>query len=131
VASLQARSPLRSAHPLVVLNKLISLIAFIVLLGAGWVVLSYLRTEMSNRSNPSANDQAATTQAAVAAQPSSKDSAEVKRLATPVKLVYSCSNDREHYHISTHLPSNSERSALSEEAAVRRGLKPCPICMPE
>ena len=49
MASLQARSSLRSAHPLIVVNKLISLTAFIVLLAAGWVAVNYLKNEVLMR----------------------------------------------------------------------------------
>ena len=49
MASLQARSSLRSAHPLLFINKLISLTAFIILLGAGWVAVSYLKNEVITR----------------------------------------------------------------------------------
>jgi hypothetical protein len=56
---------------------------------------------------------------------------QVKQLSKPVKLVYSCSTDREFYHTSTHLPNRCERTALSEEAAFERNLKPCKTCMTE
>ena len=49
MASLQARSPLRSAHPLFFINKLVSLTAFIVLLCVGWVVVSFLKSDSFDR----------------------------------------------------------------------------------
>jgi hypothetical protein len=130
VASLQARSPLRSAHPLFLINKLISLAAFIVLLGAGWIAVCYLKNEFANRRPVSADQQ--TTAASVSANETAQtESVEVKRLAKPVRLVYACSSDRDYYHASSHLPSRCDRSALSEDAAFERGLKACSVCMPD
>jgi hypothetical protein len=57
--------------------------------------------------------------------------AQVKHLSKPVKLVYSCATDREFYHTATHIPRQCERTALSEEAAFERNLRPCNICMKE
>jgi hypothetical protein len=133
VASLQARSSLRSAHPLFLINKIISLAAFIVLLGAGWIAVCYLKNEVSNRRSASADQQQ--TVAGVSANDSAgrigqSEPVEVKRLAKPVKLVYSCASDHIYYHASSHLPANCDRSALSEDAAFQRGLKACPVCMP-
>ena len=130
MASLQARSPLRSAHPLFFINKLISLAAFLFLLGAGWVALCYLKTEVVTRWNGTAEN----------ASPSSKNlpvrveaasSPQAKQLSAPVRLVYSCAGDADYYHVATHLPARCERTALSEEAALQRGLKHCRVCMPE
>jgi hypothetical protein len=130
VASLQARSPLRSAHPLFFINKLVSLTAFLFLLGAGWVAVCYLKTEMVTRwGGPTEN----------ATLPSKKSPAiveganplEVKQLSAPVRLVYSCAGDNQNYHVATHLPARCERSALSEGAALQRGLKRCHVCLPE
>ena len=133
MASLQARSPLRSAHPLFLINKIISLAAFIVLLGAGWIAVCYLKNEVSNRRSVGADQQPSVT--GVSANDSTgranqSESVEVKRLAKPVKLVYSCASDHSYYHSSAHLPANCDRSALSEDAAFQRGLKPCSVCMP-
>ncbi len=133
MASLQARSPLRSAHPLFLINKIISLAAFIVLLGAGWIAVCYLKNEVSNRRSASVDQQPSV--ASVSANDSTgrinqSESVEVKRLAKPVKLVYSCASDHAYYHTSAHLPANCDRSALSEDAAFQRGLKACSVCMP-
>ena len=130
MASLQARSPLRSAHPLFFINKLVSLTAFLFLLGAGWVAVCYLKTEMVTRWSGSTEN---------ATLPSKKSpaivegasSVEVKQLSAPVRLVYSCTGDNQNYHVATHLPARCERSALSEEAALQRGLKRCHVCLPE
>ncbi|HJQ71101.1 MAG TPA: hypothetical protein VKA70_19150 [Blastocatellia bacterium] len=133
MASLQARSSLRSAHPLFLINKLISLAAFIVLLGAGWIAVCYLKNEFANRRSAGAEQQS--TVASVSANDTvsragQTESLEVKRLAKPVKLVYACSSDRVYYHASSHLPARCDRSAMSEDAAFERGLKACTVCMP-
>jgi hypothetical protein len=90
------------------------LAAFLLFLGVGWMALSYLRIEMLNRRTVNLAPSAA-----ALTQLKSKE----KR-----PLVYSVPGDKVHYHASTHLPPNSDRRALSEEAALSRGLKPCPIC---
>jgi hypothetical protein len=130
VASLQARSPLRSAHPLLLANKIVSLSAFIVLLGAGWVALSYLKSDGFDRWRSGASEIAvdpknAQNVAADATLP------EIKQQAAPMRLVYSCAADKEHYHAPTHLPARCERIALGEEAAIQRGLKRCMTCFPD
>ncbi len=135
MAGLQARSPLRSTHPLLIINKLVSLTAFTVLLVAGWVAVCYLKAEMTGTADNQAAEKPSVITTADAAttavQVKKLEGPEVKRLSAPVRLVYSCAGDGEFYHNSTHLPSSCDRSALSEEAAIRRGLKPCKICMPE
>ena len=131
MASLQARSSLRSAHPLLFINKLISLTAFIILLGAGWVAVSYLKNEIITRWHGATENKASATLNNPAVQIDNVASTETKALSTPVRLVYSCSEDQEYYHASNHLPSRCERTALSEEAALRRGLKHCRVCLPE
>jgi len=127
LASLQARSSLRSAHPLLFINKLISLTAFIILLGAGWVAVNYLKNEVITRWRGATENKAPATLNTSAVQIDTAASTETKT----VRLVYSCSTDQEYYHASTHLPSRCERTALSEEAALRRGLKHCGVCLPE
>jgi hypothetical protein len=130
VASLQARSPLRSAHPLFFVNKLISLVAFLFLLAAGWVALCYLRTEMMTHWNgAAATDSISSKNLPVKIE--SVDSPQLKQLSAPVRLVYSCAGDKDYYHVATHLSAQCERTALSEEAALQRGLNHCRICMPE
>lgn len=122
---------MRSAHPLVIINKFISLAVFIVLLGIGWLAVSYIKSQIASgnqlqdaKSSSSAESQEKTVRIEQSRVP------EVKRLSAPVRLVYSCVEDKEHYHLSTHLPARCERSALSEEAALKRNLKPCSICLP-
>jgi len=129
VASLQARSPLRSAHPLLFVNKFASLAAFTILLTIGWVALNYLKSDILDRSRNSPPQPATVSQAA-AVSLADANPAESRQQTTPARLVYSCSSDNEFYHGSTHL-RRCERTALSEEAAVQRGLKRCKICFPD
>lgn len=126
MASLQARSSLRSAHPLIVVNKLISLTAFIVLLAAGWVAVNYLKNEVLMRWRSPGES----TASASAALPST-DAASDAKAARPVRMVYACTGDKQYYHNSTHLPAKCDRSAMSEEAALSRGLKRCHLCLPD
>ena len=130
MASLQARSSLRSAHPLIVVNKLISLTAFILLLAAGWVAVNYLKNEVLTRWR-STSDAAAPAAANSAAAQSSDGATDIKAVRLPVRLVYSCTGDKQFYHNSTHLPAKCDRAAMSEEAALSRGLKRCHVCIPD
>ena len=129
MASLQARSSLRSAHPLIVVNKLISLIAFIVLLTAGWVAVNYLKNEVLMRWRTPGES---TASAANVALPTSDATAtDAKAARPPVRMVYACAGDKQFYHNSTHLAAKCDRSAMSEEAALARGLKRCHLCLPD
>lgn len=131
MASLQSRSPIRSAHPLIIINKLLSLIVFTVLLGTGWVAVSYIKSQLTSSSQPSDSTSSSAAESQEKTVRIDQNRApEVKRLSAPVRLVYSCAEDKEHYHLSTHLPSRCERNALSEEAALKRNLKPCSVCIP-
>lgn len=130
MASLQARSQLRSAHPLFFVNKLVSLTAFIMLLGVGWVVVSFLKSDTFDRWRSGSSDTVSASKSATAPVRETS-SPEVKPLMAPVRLVYSCAADKDYYHASTHLPARCERTALSEEAAGQRGLKRCRVCFPE
>jgi hypothetical protein len=130
VASLQARSPLRSAHPLFFLNKLVSLTAFTLLLGVGWLVVSFLKSDSFDRLRNGSTETVSASRS-VAVPVRDTGSPEAKPLMTPVRLVYSCADDRDYYHASTHLPARCERTALSEEAAGQRGMKRCKVCFPE
>ena len=131
--SLQAQSTLRSTQPLLLLTKLVYLIVFVFLLAAGWVGVSYLKSDRASRSagGSQLEKSAPATTMAVTAIGVQKASADATPLTVPVHLVYSCKADKEHYHTSAHLPSKCERTALSEQSALQRGLKPCSICMPE
>ena len=131
--SLQARSPLRSTHPLLFFTKLAYLIVFVFLFAAGWVGLSYLKSDRASRSAASTqvDNTAPVSTISVTAIGIQKAPADATPLSVPVHLVYSCKADKEHYHTSAHLPSKCERSALSEQSALQRGLKPCPVCVPE
>lgn len=130
MASLHARSPLRSAHPLFFINKFLSFAAFTVLLGIGWVALSYLKSDVIDRWR-SGPPQSATASKAATLPLKDESSPNVKQLSPPVRLVYSCASDGEYYHGSTHSPGRCERTALSEEAAIQRGLKRCKVCFPD
>jgi hypothetical protein len=134
VASLHARSPSRGTHTLLLLTKVVSLIVFTFLLAAGWVGVSYLKSDMASRSSNGDHIEKAaapTKNAAVtAAFVEKKAPADTVRLSSPVHLVYSCKADKRNYHTSAHLPDNCERSALSEQSALQRGLKPCTSCLP-
>jgi hypothetical protein len=131
LASLQARSSLRSAHPLFYLNKLVTLTAFIFLLGAGWIAVSYLKNEIVARNRATSEGKTPASLNPTTARTDAAVTPETRRLSVPVRLVYACSVDKEHYHLASHLPERSDRIALSEEAALRRGLKRCHVCFPE
>ncbi len=132
MASLRAKGPLRSDHPLFLVNKLISLSAFALLLCAGWIAMCYLKAELAGRHGASpSNVGAPALSSAPASRAAVNDSPQVKQLTTPIRLVYSCAGDREYYHSSTHLPPRCERTALGEEAALQRGLRPCRVCLSE
>jgi hypothetical protein len=130
VASLQARSPLRSAHPLFFVSKLVSLTAFVFLLGVGWVAVSFLKSDTFDRWRTGSSNRVSVSQSATVPVREAS-SPEVKPLVTPVRLVYACAADNDYYHVSTHLQARCERTALSEEAAARRGLKRCRVCFPQ
>ena len=129
MASLQARSQLRSAHPLFVFNKLVSLTAFTLLLGAGWLVVSFLKSDSFDRWRTGSSDSVSVSKSATLPVRDT-GSAEAKPVMTPVRLVYSCADDKDYYHASTHLPARCERTALSEQAAGKRGMKRCQVCFP-
>ncbi len=114
--------------------KLISIAASILLLVAGWVVLCFVKNRVADPAAPRQQTRSAVVPnpAAVSAVGLSEPGqAQVRRLSKPVKLVYSCSADREYYHTSTHIPRQCERTALSADAAFERNLKPCKTCMTE
>jgi hypothetical protein len=131
VPSLLARSRLRPSRPLFFLSKLASLSAFVILMCIGWIGFSYLKSDLASRSAGGAPQVQASPGHAVESTAVRLSSAavETKAPANPVRLVYSCKSDKEHYHTSTHLPAGCEPSALGEEAALQRGLKPCSTCL--
>jgi hypothetical protein len=133
VPSLHARGSLRSPQSLLFVNKIISLLVFICLLGLGWVGLSYLRNDLVSRSSIASSDElqsTPTTKAAAVVKNEDRTSPEAVPLAHRVRLVYSCKGGDRQYHTASHLPRGCERSALAEQAAFRRGLKPCGVCIP-
>src|SRR5437868_8349467 len=101
-----------------------------VLLAAGWVAVNYLKNEVLTRWR-SSGDTVAPASANNAAVQSNEATTEPKTARLPVRLVYSCAGDKQFYHNSTHLPAKSDRTAMSEEAALARGLKRCHICLPD
>jgi hypothetical protein len=130
VASLEARSQLRGAHPLLFVNKLVSLIALTVFIVVGWVAVSFLKSDTFDRWRTGSSDAVPGSKSATALVQESA-STDVKPMITPVRLVYSWANDKNYYHVSTHLPVRCERTAMSEEAAGKKGLKRCRVCFPE
>jgi hypothetical protein len=131
LASLQARSSLRSAHPLIVVNKLISLTAFVLLLAAGWVAVNYLKNEVLTRWRSPVETASPTATSSSAAVQSNEATTDARATRLPVRMVYSCVGDKQFYHNSTHLPAKCDRTAMSEEAARSRGLKRCHLCLPD
>jgi hypothetical protein len=118
--SLRARSRLQPGSSELI-NKVLSLSAFLVLMVAGWLALCYIRLGLEKRSTSSpATTQADTTQVLIQPQAT---------IQAPVKLVYSAAEDKVYYHNPNHILSKDERTALSEEAARHLGLRPCPICI--
>jgi hypothetical protein len=111
------------------MHKFLSPLGLLLVLCAGWVGLSYIRTEL--RGHPETTQGAAVSSPLQpVSRPVTTQSIQQRRLSAPIKLVYSCPRDNEFFHVSTHVPPRCERTAMSEEAALHRGLKPCPICFP-
>ena len=133
--SLQARTPMQGFHLLRLFSKFVSFSLIALLLCAGWVGVCYLKSSLDNRNQTSKSN---TTSNASSLTPNPV-SLKVDQSATTrtdrdkkeTKLVYSCSTDKEHYHAAKHLSAHCTRIALSEAAALERGLKPCSICFPE
>jgi hypothetical protein len=122
LATLGSRSPSRS-RLLELISRTLSLVAFVMLLGAGWVLLSYLKSGLPTGASKSAG---VDLPRQVVAAPTAVEVSQV--VAAPL-LVYAVTGDTTYYHSSGHLPSQRRRSALTEQAAQKRGLKPCPICL--
>ena len=127
--SLPSRSLLPAVRPLLVMSKVVSFFLFVFLLCAGWVGVSYLKNQGTNR-------RSLMMPTPVSAQSQNPSSNSLSRLAataesTPqpsTRLVYSFSTDKLYYHAFKHLQGNRGRTAMSEEAAAARGLKPCSQC---
>jgi hypothetical protein len=127
--SLQVRSPLSGVRPIHLLIKATSFLIVVLLLCAGWVGVSYLKNHSSSRQSlliptpVSANSTTpapnSTIRLAATVEPSSQ---------ATTRLVYSSTADKNYYHDFKHLQANRGRSAMSEEAAAVRGLKPCSTC---
>ncbi len=130
MASVHGTSQLRSAHPLFFVNKLVSLLAFIVLIVVGWVVVSFLKSDTFDRWRGGSSDAVSASKSPMVAIKEAS-TLDVKALTARARLVYSCSADKDYYHASAHLPEGCERAAISEEAASQRGLKRCKVCFPD
>jgi hypothetical protein len=122
-------------HPLMFISKFISFSMLGFLLFAGWVGVCYVKKELDNRQTILKPTQLSS----ASSSPSNLTFASANTAASPEaakqnkesRLVYSCSTDKEHYHTSKHLSSSCVRIALSESAAMERGLKPCSRCISE
>lgn len=111
------------------LNKIATLLFFIVLLTAGWIAVSYFRAGIShNQRSTTASPRARIVTASTSSLIQKKDGAS-KLPDKPNLLVYSVERDLLYYHTLTHLPNDSGRVAIGDEVARRRGLKPCPVCI--
>ena len=130
MASLEVRSQLRSAHPLFFVSKFVSFIALIVLIVVGWVLVSFLKSDTFDRWRSGSSDTVSASKSAMSLVNES-GSPDIKPMLAPVRLVYSCAADKDYYHASAHLPVRCERTAMSEGAAGKKGLKRCRICFPE
>jgi hypothetical protein len=118
LASLRAKGRLHPTKSEVV-NKVLSLSAFLVLMIGGWLTLCYIKSNLERRS-PILTRPVEAAMASVAVHPQPE---------TRVHLVYAAPADQRYYHRPNHVPGAGERTALSEDAALRLGLRPCPICM--
>ena len=120
-------------HPLMFASRFVSFLLFGLLLCAGWIGLSYYRNNpvVSDRNliTPASTQLSTTT--LTSRKANSLTSTESKPATTTSRLIYLLSSDKEHFHSLKHVPANVERVALSEAAAIERGLKPCPICISE
>jgi hypothetical protein len=101
-----------------------------VLLAAGWVAVNYLKNEVLTRWHSPGDTAPAAPAGSVTAQ-SNEGAVDAKAAHTPVRMVYSCTGDKQFYHNATHLPAKCDRTAMSEEAALARGLKRCRLCLPD
>jgi hypothetical protein len=104
-----------------------SVAVLITLLSAGWVALSFLRSELGRRPSLSGTELKARDDLSVSNSGAEAAANNVSTGKASI-LVYSALGDSDFYHSSSHLPAKAERTALSEEAARSRGLKPCPVC---
>jgi ABC-type uncharacterized transport system YnjBCD permease subunit len=100
------------------------------LLAAGWVAVNYLKNEVLSRWR-STGETASPAASSAATMQASDAATDAKTARLPVRMVYSCVVDRQFYHNSTHLPTKCDRTAMSEEAALSRGLKRCHLCLPD
>lgn len=128
MASLRAQTQPRSVRAPILINKIVSFITFLMLLGAGWVAISYLKTQITGHGDDAVAGRQ-TRSAPASPAPPYEQNKRSKDKAMSSSLVYSAAGETTYYHTSTHLPSRGERSAFGEETARERGLKPCPVCI--
>lgn len=129
MSDLQATS-MKRFQPLLFAGRFVSFLLFGFLLCAGWIALSYCKNNLffadRNLITP------ATTQSSTTNLPSrtvsSQAATENKPSDSSLRLIYLLPSDKRYFHSLKHLPTNMERVALSENAAIERGLKPCPVC---
>jgi hypothetical protein len=133
--SLQARTPMQGFRLLRFFSKCVSFSLISLLLCAGWVGVCYLKSSLDNHKQASKSNTVANSQSLnpnpVSLNVNQVAATQVDAEKKETKLVFSCTSDKEHYHTAKHLTSHCARIALSEGAAVERGLKPCSICFSE
>jgi hypothetical protein len=126
--SLQATS-FKRFQLLVFASRFVSFALFGCLLCAGWIALSYFKNSVPTQRNliiPATNQTTSANPANKKAE--SQVITEVKSSSGVSQLIYLLPSDKEHFHTLKHLPATAERIVLSEDAAIERGLKPCPLC---
>ena len=135
MTSLQTRSGLPGGRLVVILIRAASFLLLVLVLCAGWLGLSYLKNQGSNRRSliapTSVSASATTTKSSPNSQPKVAATTEPARSEPSApRWVYTSAVDKSFYHNFKHLQANRARTAMSEEAAAERGLKPCPRCFP-
>jgi hypothetical protein len=131
----QARTPMQGFPLLRFVSKFVSFSLIALLLCAGWVGVCYLKNSREFHNQPSKSNSLSNA-SSKAPSPVSLNlnqvaATQVEQGKREAKLVYSCPTDKEHYHFAKHLSAHCARIALSESAALQRGLKPCSACFSE
>ena len=129
MSDLQATS-IKRFQPLLFAGRFVSFLLFGFLLCAGWIALSYCKNNLffadRNLITP------ATTQSSTnlpSRTVTSQTVTENKLSDSTSRLVYLLPSDKQYFHSLKHVPAKVERVAVSENAAIERGLKPCPLCI--
>ncbi len=130
MSDLQATS-VKRFQPLMFAGRLLSFLLFGMLICAGWIGLSYCKNNLffteRNLITPAPNQLSSTTTATRKADNQTTTSGKATEATAP--LIYIQPTDKQRFHTAKHLSANRERIAISKEAAIERGLKPCPICL--